>query len=607
MSVLKGRTIKLLLGLLLAAVLSTGSAELVLQKVDREIKLHSHLTILTDTLSVKNTGKESIADVVFCFPQRHAQQLAFAEVSTGQDDDAPALKVAPATETGAPANVTCSKATLPQPLKAGASVDLEVYAVFTKLQTPYPASITQQDPQRVLYHDNIYVLSPYQIAKQTTKVRLPSRKVESFTKHDPSNLAGTVLTYGPYTDVAPFTQAAMRLHFENNTPFAEVISLVREIELSHWGNVYVEETYSVFHAGAKHKGEWSRLDYMKEPSKYAASSFRTLSLELPKEANTLYFRDEIGNVSTSNVRRLRDRVQVELSPRFPLVGGWRVDFVFGYSLPLSSVAERLPGGRIKLRSMFTTPIEGVFVDDLTVKVILPEGASDIDVQVPFKVNKSSEKKYSYLDTGGRPVVVLHKTNVVPDHNQVFETSYTFSRLVMLREPLLIVTAFLLMFATAIIYVRCEFTIARDDKWQVAQDVERAGGLVQRMARIFAERRNILDGLEYVSSTGGTADIASAKASSEKRLQSTAEQLQKLGQDLEMLAGKRGSLVRDILEKERQLQAAALALVVRRVQLRGEQPGLSEADILQRLAPPRKAVEDLRKEAQHLTGELQTAF
>ena len=51
--------------------------------------------------------------------------------------------------------------------------------------------------------------------------------------------------------MAPFSNATLRLHFENNTPFTVATSLVREVEVSHWGNVYIEEHYLIRHAGAK--------------------------------------------------------------------------------------------------------------------------------------------------------------------------------------------------------------------------------------------------------------------------------------------------------------------------------------------------------------------
>ena len=51
----------------------------------------------------------------------------------------------------------------------------------------------------------------------------------------------------------PFSQPPLRLHFTNNNPFAEAEVLDREVEVSHWGNVAVEELYSIRHVGAKQK------------------------------------------------------------------------------------------------------------------------------------------------------------------------------------------------------------------------------------------------------------------------------------------------------------------------------------------------------------------
>ena len=83
------------------------------------------------------------------------------------------------------------------------------------------------------------------------QLKLPNKKVESFTKEEPTAQTGSTIKYGPYTDLAPFSVSPMRLHFENNAPFAVATSLVREVEISHWGNVYVEEAYVIEHIGAK--------------------------------------------------------------------------------------------------------------------------------------------------------------------------------------------------------------------------------------------------------------------------------------------------------------------------------------------------------------------
>jgi oligosaccharyltransferase complex subunit alpha (ribophorin I) len=47
----------------------------------------------------------------------------------------------------------------------------------------------------------------------------------------------------------------------------------------------------------------------------------------------VYYRDEIGNISTSHLKELDDLVEVELRPRFPLFGGWKTQYLLGYNVP----------------------------------------------------------------------------------------------------------------------------------------------------------------------------------------------------------------------------------------------------------------------------------
>lgn len=118
-------------------------------------------------------------------------------------------------------------------------------------------------------------------------------------------------------------------------------------------------------------------------------------------------------------------------------------------------------------------------------MVLPEGASSISAKAPFPVNQSHEIKHTYLDTTGRPVVVLHKTRVVADHDMPFTITYSFFSLKMLREPALLVGAFALLFAGIIGYVRCDFVLSRDDKWHADRQHEKAVALVQRFAALIA--------------------------------------------------------------------------------------------------------------------------
>jgi len=67
----------------------------------------------------------------------------------------------------------------------------------------------------------------------------------------------TVLFSPLHRSFSPFS-----VHYENNYPFAVFNVAVREIEVSHWGNVAFEDYYEVQHSGASLKGGFSRYDYM---------------------------------------------------------------------------------------------------------------------------------------------------------------------------------------------------------------------------------------------------------------------------------------------------------------------------------------------------------
>lgn len=69
-------------------------------------------------------------------------------------------------------------------------------------------------------------------------------------------------------------------------------------------------------------------------------------------------------------------------------------------------------------------------------------------------------RFTYLDTTGRPVVVLHKKNVVPEHASKFSVDYSFSSTSLLHEPTLLVSGFFCLLFAVIVYNRLEFTLTR---------------------------------------------------------------------------------------------------------------------------------------------------
>ena len=77
------------------------------------------------------------------------------------------------------------------------------------------------------------------------QVRLASTAVLKLTELAPTKRQGKIITFGPYNNVPVWSSSPFSVHFENNSPFTRVTKVTRELEVSHWGNVYVDEKYYI--------------------------------------------------------------------------------------------------------------------------------------------------------------------------------------------------------------------------------------------------------------------------------------------------------------------------------------------------------------------------
>lgn len=66
----------------------------------------------------------------------------------------------------------------------------------------------------------------------------------------------------------------------------------------------------------------------------------------------------------------------------------QVDFQLGYSLPLEGFLFQTASGRRHLAVNFSSPLQDVYVDQLEVRVVLPEGAANEKWSLPFPVQQS---------------------------------------------------------------------------------------------------------------------------------------------------------------------------------------------------------------------------
>mmetsp|Transcript_13357 Transcript_13357/g.48629 ORF Transcript_13357/g.48629 Transcript_13357/m.48629 type:complete len:270 (+) Transcript_13357:1242-2051(+) len=209
-----------------------------------------------------------------------------------------------------------------------------------------------------------------------------------------------------------------------------------------------------------------------------------------------------------------------------------------------------------LNTSFTTTVHNLPCDDYEVRVVLPEGSFNVKALVPFEVEESRDVKYSYLDTAGRPVVVLRKSKVVDEHDMEFQITYRFSSLSMLREPFLIVGALLLFFLTCMAYMRMDLTISKDTQYFERESQEQVADALAKICSLFASRAAALDrldrSLEDLGKTGqsGIEACLAEKAGITRTLDDLASKLKDAILEIERM----GPAGRGAVAEVRQLQA-----------------------------------------------------
>lgn len=188
---------------------------------------------------------------------------------------------------------------------------------------------------------------------------------------------------------------------------------------------------------------------MKRSAKSDAS-FETLHAKLPRNANNIFYRDQIGNISSSDVQFGRDDISLDVSTRYPMFGGWKSQFYIGYSQPMPSEMSHVTlknffsNNEYSMKIDFFTIFQDVWVENLEIKIILPEGCNDINIDVPYPHDRSDSRRFTFLDSelnGGRPVITIKTTNAVQEHDQQITITYSLSPYRMVVGPLLFLITF----------------------------------------------------------------------------------------------------------------------------------------------------------------------
>lgn len=111
------------------------------------------------------------------------------------------------------------------------------------------------------------------------------------------------------------------------------------------------------------------------------NAIKSFQINLPRYIRGLYYYDFIGNISSSNAFRDHEKVAFSIEPRFPIFGGWKTDWNQGYNIPTKYhlFYDLLNPENYVLNFTFLHNFEEIIAENYTLKVILPEGATNIKV------------------------------------------------------------------------------------------------------------------------------------------------------------------------------------------------------------------------------------
>lgn len=369
------------------------------ESVKRIIDVTSTLVLTRATVTVRNESPSVHTHYQLLFPPEQVGYLSDVWVSTSGSGTLHALSVS-----------SDYKVKLPSPLAANESITLDVRYAAATLH-PFPTTVVAFEIPHFRFHDRVHWHSPYPTRAQTTALALPADEVrEHHGLLEPFAQDGKRFVLGPYTQVPPEGTESFGVWFANRKALLVADSYVRSYYVEPRGRMHAKEEFQLRHAGVPHKGEWSRVDYARPGgSKYVAVAADVWA-NLPPDATDVRYKDLIGNVTSSRLKApTKDKRALQLTFRYPLMGGWRNYFWVSYALLRDRYVRRVDKGEYKLTvGLFPSLNLDLLCEKLSVRVYLPEFAHDIHVEThpSIKLGSSIKKERTTMTVYGRPVVEL---------------------------------------------------------------------------------------------------------------------------------------------------------------------------------------------------------
>jgi len=137
-----------------------------------------------------------------------------------------------------------------------------------------------------------------------------------------------------------------------------------------------------------------------------------------------------------------------------------ITFTLGWDAPLGdSVSYDASTGKYIAKVPIMTVIPGAVVDAAEVKVVLPEGAIDVDFSPSLPPKSMSRSTLiTYLDTVGRPTLTLEYEMLTARHDGFIYVSYRVPLTAHFLKPVAVASALMALFVMGAFWRRIDLRI-----------------------------------------------------------------------------------------------------------------------------------------------------
>ena len=507
----------ILIAAMLAPIYSSPAESYSLTVYRRAFVNEWGVVAINDTVTVKNIGTESVAQVLMGLPREYGGDLKYVS-----SHDQYGNGVAVEKDASPSSSIYWLKFSFPNPVQPATSYNFTSVMVVD--------NIIENVQGTYIYKFADAPSLPIEAEMCDVAILLPTGSAittspnYTFTQEEIGGMPSLVHKFEP---LEPNRVALMSFNFTSvSVQFIKVRSVEREISFNADGSVHVSDTYDL---------------------RNLAASITSLTIQLPKDAYEVMAYDPLGTLWDDYQKGSEEATSstfgVEVSPR---IGTIRVDenFVFTLKYRLSSrehVKQLAWWGLYDLAfDLFT--IQPWTVQKLTVRVIMDEG---------MNVENSSQQPNSTYVENGKNILLYEIDGVTPLHNLTFNVKYKYLSFWAAFRPIT-----WLAVVEAIVAV---FLVASRGKKAVPVSIAPVE-TIRRFIGLYDERMNLrleTEKIEEDMTRGGVSkhDYRHRKKAIDARLEEINRSLTSVKNDLRASAGRYGESIGKLDKAEAEIDAA----------------------------------------------------